>query len=58
MKLARRKFLRLAAGAVALPRFAMAQTYPVRPITLIVPFAGPDAEIRIAQSQALSARGQ
>jgi tripartite-type tricarboxylate transporter receptor subunit TctC len=42
MKLARRKFLRLAAGAVALPgvsRVAEAQTYPTRPITMIVPLA-------------------
>ena len=42
MKLPRRKFLRLAAGAMALPavsRIAMAQTYPARPVTMIVPFA-------------------
>jgi tripartite-type tricarboxylate transporter receptor subunit TctC len=42
MKLPRRQFLHLAAGAVALPvitRIAWAQTYPTRPITLIVPFA-------------------
>jgi hypothetical protein len=42
MKIPRRRFLHLAAGAVALPatsRFATAQTYPTRPITLIVPFA-------------------
>src|SRR4051794_22424849 len=41
MKLARRTFLNLAAGAAALPamsRFASAQTYPVRPIRLVVPF--------------------
>jgi len=38
----RRRFLGLAAGAVALPamsRIAQAQTYPSRPITMIVPFA-------------------
>jgi tripartite-type tricarboxylate transporter receptor subunit TctC len=38
----RRKFLHLAAGAAALPalsRIARAQTYPTRPITMIVPFA-------------------
>ena len=38
----RRKFLRLAAGAAALPavsRAAIAQSYPSRPITMIVPFA-------------------
>jgi Tripartite tricarboxylate transporter family receptor len=42
MKLARRRFLHLAAGAVALPavsRIAWAQAYPTRPITMIVPFA-------------------
>jgi Tripartite tricarboxylate transporter family receptor len=38
----RRRFLHLAAGAAALPavtRVARAQTYPVRPITMIVAFA-------------------
>ena len=42
MKLPRRTFLHLAAGAAALPtvsRFAWAQTYPTRPVRLIVPFA-------------------
>ena len=42
MKLPRRKFLRLAAGAAALPavsRIAKAQAYPARPVRLIVPFA-------------------
>ena len=42
MKLPRRRFLHLVAGAAALPalsRVALAQTYPTRPITLIVPFA-------------------
>jgi tripartite-type tricarboxylate transporter receptor subunit TctC len=42
MKLPRRKFLHLAAGAVALPaasRIAIAQAYPTRPVTMIVPFA-------------------
>ncbi len=41
MKLARRQFLHLAAGTAALPavsRIAHAQTYPSRPITVIVPF--------------------
>jgi tripartite-type tricarboxylate transporter receptor subunit TctC len=41
MKHARRKFLHLAAGAAALPvvsRLAWAQTYPSRPIRLVVPF--------------------
>jgi tripartite-type tricarboxylate transporter receptor subunit TctC len=39
MKLARRKFLNLAAGAAALPavsRFAWAQAYPTRPIRIVV----------------------
>src|SRR2546430_1131699 len=42
MKLPRRQFLRLAAGAAALPLTAgigWAQAYPTRPITVIVPFA-------------------
>jgi len=42
MKLQRRQFLHLAAGAIALPilpRIASAQAYPARPITMIVPFA-------------------
>ena len=41
-KLPRRKFLSLAAGAVALPavsRFARAQTYPARPVRIVVGFA-------------------
>src|ERR1700693_4802710 len=41
MKLQRRKFLHLAAGAVALPavsRVAKAQTYPTRPVRWIVGF--------------------
>jgi len=42
MKLPRRRFLHLAAGAAALPavsRVAWAQTYPTRPVRLIVPVA-------------------
>jgi tripartite-type tricarboxylate transporter receptor subunit TctC len=42
MKLPRRNFLHLAAGAAALPglsRIARAQAYPTRPVRLIVPFA-------------------
>ncbi len=42
MKLPRRKFLRMAAAAAiapALPSAAWAQTYPARPVRLIVPFA-------------------
>ena len=42
MKLPRRNFLHLAAGAAALPavsRVARAQAYPTRPVRIIVPFA-------------------
>jgi tripartite-type tricarboxylate transporter receptor subunit TctC len=42
MKLPRRTFLHLAAGAAALPavsRIARAQAYPSRTMTLVVPFA-------------------
>ena len=42
MKLPRRHFLHLAAGAAALPavsRVARAQAYPTRPVRIIVPFA-------------------
>jgi tripartite-type tricarboxylate transporter receptor subunit TctC len=42
VKLLRRKFLQLAAGALALPavaRSASAQAYPTKPITIVVPFA-------------------
>src|SRR4249919_1926457 len=49
MKLPRRRFLHLAAGAAALPalsRFAWAQTYPSRPVHIIVGFAaGSGADI-------------
>jgi tripartite-type tricarboxylate transporter receptor subunit TctC len=42
MKLPRRNFLQLVAGAAALPalsRFASAQAYPSRPVRIIVGFA-------------------
>ena len=41
MQFARRQFLRLAApvAAVAVARFARAETYPSRPVRVIVPFA-------------------
>src|SRR5271166_937488 len=42
MKLPRRRFLHLAAGAAALPavsRVARAQAYPTRPVRMIVPYA-------------------
>src|SRR5213075_2952133 len=41
MKLPRRKFLHLAAGAAVLPavsRIARAQAYPTRPVRLVIPF--------------------
>ena len=46
MKLPRRNFLRLAAGAAALPtvaRIAWAQAYPSRPVHIIVGFPGGSA---------------
>jgi tripartite-type tricarboxylate transporter receptor subunit TctC len=42
MKLSRRQFLHLAAGAAALPavsRLARAQAYPSRPVRVVVPYA-------------------
>ena len=53
MKLPRRKFLHLAAGAAALPavsRIAWAQAYPARPVRIIVAFAagGVDRHLRAA----------
>jgi tripartite-type tricarboxylate transporter receptor subunit TctC len=45
MKLPRRQFLHLAAGAIALPatsRIAMAQSYPSRPVRWLVPMAPAD----------------
>jgi tripartite-type tricarboxylate transporter receptor subunit TctC len=60
MKLLRRQFLHVAAGAMALPplsRSATAQTYPTRPITMIVPFAAGGAGDTIARSVAERMRG-
>ena len=53
MNLPRRKFLHLAAGAAALPamsRIAQAQTYPARPVRILVGFtagSGPDIVARL-----------
>jgi len=53
MKLPRRRFLHVAAGAAAAPaisRIARAQTYPSRPITVVVPYpagGGADSVLRI-----------
>src|SRR5262245_46484835 len=62
MKLPRRNFLRLVAGAVALPtvsRFARAQAYPTRPVRIIVGFpagSGSDIVARRLLGQWLSER--
>ena len=64
MRLPRRTFLHLAAGAAALPavsQFAWAQSYPSRPITIVVPFpaGGPaDAIARIIAERMRQALGQ
>ena len=52
MKLPRRRFLRLAAGAAAIPavsRIAQAQTYPSRPVRLIVGFGAGSASDIVAR---------
>ena len=60
----RRQFLHLAAGAATLPavsRLAWAQTYPSRPITIVVPFpaGGPtDALARILAERMRGPLGQ
>src|SRR3981081_3930719 len=53
LNLPRRKFLHLAAGAAALPalsRIARAQTYPTKPINIVIPLGagtGTDTPTRI-----------
>jgi tripartite-type tricarboxylate transporter receptor subunit TctC len=61
MKLLRRQFLHLAAGAAALPaasQFAWAQTYPAQPVRVIVGFPAGQAADSLARivAQALSQR--
>jgi tripartite-type tricarboxylate transporter receptor subunit TctC len=64
MKLPRRSFLRLTAGAAAVPamsHIAGAQTYPSRSITMVVPFAagGPvDTLARIVAERMRTSLGQ
>lgn len=64
MKLPRRQFLHLAAGAVALPfapHVARAQAYPSRPITIVVPLAaggGLDLTARLLAEMMRSSFGQ
>jgi tripartite-type tricarboxylate transporter receptor subunit TctC len=64
MKLPRRKFLRLAAGAAALPavpRLATAQAYPTRPVTMVVTFppgSGSDIMGRILAARLSEILGQ
>jgi tripartite-type tricarboxylate transporter receptor subunit TctC len=64
MKTSRRQFLRLVASGAALPaasRFAWAQAYPTRPITMIVPFppgGATDASARIMAERMKISLGQ
>jgi tripartite-type tricarboxylate transporter receptor subunit TctC len=61
MTIPRRQFLHLAAGAAALPampRIARAQSYPLRPVGIIIPFPAGQATDTIARlmGQSLSER--
>ena len=64
MNVSRRRFLHLAAAAAALPavpRIAAAQSFPTRPVTMVVPFpaGGPaDAIARIMGERMRTALGQ
>ena len=64
MKLPRRQFLHLGAGAAALPALscvASAQAYPTRPITIVVPYpagGGADAVARVTAEQMRTVVGQ
>jgi tripartite-type tricarboxylate transporter receptor subunit TctC len=64
MRLPRRKFLHLAAGATALPaitHLAWAQSYPTRPVTIIVPFppgGGTDFAARVVGEHMSRTLGQ
>jgi tripartite-type tricarboxylate transporter receptor subunit TctC len=57
----RRRFLQLAANAAALPavaRLASAQTYPSRPITVIVPTGAGGPQDVIARSASAASRAR
>ncbi|HEV2956163.1 MAG TPA: tripartite tricarboxylate transporter substrate binding protein, partial [Xanthobacteraceae bacterium] len=64
MRLPRRKFLRLAAGAAALPAIssrARAQSYPSRSVSIIVPFppgGGTDFAARVVGEHMSRTLGQ
>ena len=64
MKIDRRRFLHIAAGAAALPitsRIASAETYPSRPVTLVVTFpagSAPDIIARLAAQHMSERLGQ
>jgi tripartite-type tricarboxylate transporter receptor subunit TctC len=64
MRVPRRKFLGLAAAAAAfpaLPHIACAQTYPIKPVRVIVPYAAgaaPDLPARIVAQKLSASLGQ